>query len=49
MVITELGVFTIDDHGMKLIELAPGVALQEVEEKTEATFETASSIKGKAA
>src|SRR5579883_2052690 len=41
MVITDLGVFTIDkkgDHGMALVELAPGVALDEIRQKTEATF-----------
>jgi 3-oxoacid CoA-transferase subunit B len=41
MVITELGVFTIDrrgDAGMALIEMAPGVTLEEVREKTEAEF-----------
>jgi len=44
MVITELGVFTIDrrgDAGMALIELAPGVTLEEVREKTEAEFRVA--------
>jgi len=38
MVITDLGVFTIDRHGMSLIELAPGVSLDEIREKTEASF-----------
>jgi len=41
MVITDLGVFTIDkkgDHGMALIETAPGVTLDEIRQKTEATF-----------
>jgi 3-oxoacid CoA-transferase subunit B len=44
MVITELGVFTIDcrgDAGMALIEMAPGVTLEEVREKTEAEFRVA--------
>ena len=44
MVITELGVFTIDrrgDAGMALIELAPGVTLEEVREKTEAEVRVA--------
>ena len=44
MVITELGVFTIDrrgDAGMALIEMAPGVTLEEVQEKTEAEFRVA--------
>src|SRR4029453_4394036 len=48
MVITDLGVFTIDKHkpgahrhdpgGMKLIEMAPGVTVDEVRNKTEASF-----------
>jgi 3-oxoacid CoA-transferase subunit B len=41
MVITDLGVFTIDKHGsggMTLAELADGVSLEEVKEKTEANF-----------
>jgi 3-oxoacid CoA-transferase subunit B len=41
MVITDLGVFTIDKHGkggMTLVELADGVSLDEVKAKTEATF-----------
>jgi 3-oxoacid CoA-transferase B subunit len=41
MLITELGVFEIDRKGggAKLIELAPGVTLEEVTAKTEATFD----------
>jgi 3-oxoacid CoA-transferase subunit B len=41
MVITDLGVFTIDKHGqggMTLTELADGVSVEEVKEKTEAKF-----------
>ena len=41
MVITDLGVFTIDKHGsggMTLVELADGVSLDEIKAKTEATF-----------
>ncbi len=44
MVVTDLGVFSIDKHGlgdMKLIELAPGVTLDEVRANTEAHFEDA--------
>ncbi|MCA0405636.1 MAG: 3-oxoacid CoA-transferase subunit B [Proteobacteria bacterium] len=44
IVITDLGVFTIDKLGdgpMKLIELAPGVSLDEIKSKTEAEFVSA--------
>lgn len=44
MVISELGVFSIDrrgDTGMMLVELAPGVSLDEVRAKTEAEFRIA--------
>jgi len=44
MVITDLAVFTIDKHsdgGMTLIELADGVTLDEVKDKTEASFKVA--------
>lgn len=36
--ITDLAVFDLDSGGARLIELAPGVSLQEVREKTEAEF-----------
>jgi len=38
MVITDLGVFTIDQAGMTLIEQAPGVSFDEIQRKTEASF-----------
>ena len=41
MVITDLAVFTIDRKGgagMTLVELAPGVTVDEVKRKTQATF-----------
>jgi 3-oxoacid CoA-transferase B subunit len=40
-IITELGVFSIKPEGLKLVELAPGVTLDEVKAKTQATFSTA--------
>jgi 3-oxoacid CoA-transferase subunit B len=44
LVITDLGVFTIDKHGdsaMKLIELADGVTADEIRAKTEANYQVA--------
>ena len=43
MVITDLGVFSIDKKkgGVRLIELAPQVTLEEIRAKTEAAFEPA--------
>ncbi len=44
MVITDLGVFTIEKKnsgGMKLIEVAPGVRVDEIKAKTEADFTVA--------
>ena len=40
MVITDLGVFAIDKKagGMTLIEVAPGVSLDEIKSKTEASY-----------
>jgi 3-oxoacid CoA-transferase subunit B len=46
MVITDLGVFTIDKKGgsgMTLVERAPGVSLDEIKSKTEAAFKVANS------
>jgi len=42
MLITDLGVFTIDKKGrsgMSLVELAPGVTLDEMRKKTEADYQ----------
>jgi 3-oxoacid CoA-transferase subunit B len=38
MVITDLGVFTIDRAGMTLTGLASGVSLEEIRQKTQASF-----------
>ena len=47
MVITDLGVFTIDrkGSGMTLIELAPDVTLDEITKKTEASFTVDAKLK----
>jgi 3-oxoacid CoA-transferase subunit B len=39
MVITELGVFTVENNRLHLIELADGVTLDEIRAKTQAPFE----------
>src|SRR5262250_3164637 len=47
MVITDLGVFTIDkkgNSGMTLIELAPGVTQEEIKAKTEASFQVSPKL-----
>jgi 3-oxoacid CoA-transferase subunit B len=44
MVITDLGVFTIDRRGgggMTLVEVAPGTSLDEIKAKTEASYRVA--------
>jgi 3-oxoacid CoA-transferase subunit B len=44
LVITDLGVFEIDKKGgsgMRLIELAPGISIEEIRAKTDAAFATA--------
>ena len=38
LVITDLGGFVIDGDGMRLIEVAPGVSVDEIRERTEAAF-----------
>ena len=43
-VITTLGVFDVVEDGLKLVELADGVTLDEVAEKTEAKYSVADSL-----
>jgi len=44
LVITELGVFSIEPDAFKLIEMSPGVSEDEIRSKTEATFTVASQM-----
>ena len=46
MVITDLGVFTIDRKGggMSLVEVAPDVTLDEIRQKTQATYKVAPGL-----
>ena len=45
MVITDLGVFTIDKQGMTLTELAPGVSLDDIKAKTDGSFTVGQSVR----
>lgn len=44
LIITELGVFEIDETGMTLTEIAPDVTVEEVKERTEANFKVADPL-----
>ncbi|HBU61623.1 MAG TPA: succinyl-CoA--3-ketoacid-CoA transferase, partial [Oceanicaulis sp.] len=43
-VITTLGVFDVVEDGLKLVELADGVTLEEIAEKTEAKYTVADGL-----
>jgi 3-oxoacid CoA-transferase len=45
LIITDLAVFTVKEDGLHLIELAPGVSLEEVQQKTDAPFHIDESLK----
>jgi len=47
MIITDLGVFTLDKNGggLTLIELAPDVTLDDIRSNTEASFKVANTLK----
>ncbi|MBL4802599.1 MAG: CoA transferase subunit B [Emcibacter sp.] len=44
MIISDVGVFTLDKNGATLIELAPDVTVDEVRERTEANFTVAEGV-----
>ncbi|MBL7836214.1 MAG: CoA transferase subunit B [Bacteroidetes bacterium] len=44
-VVTELGVFNINENGFELIEIAPGVTVEEVKSKTEGRLNIHSELK----
>jgi len=48
LIITDLAVFTVDDSGLKLIELAPGVTLDTVAARTAARYTVCLDHAGKA-
>jgi 3-oxoacid CoA-transferase subunit B len=45
MIITEYAVFTIGEQGMELVELAPGVSLDDVAQRTEASYSVGDALK----
>ncbi len=45
MVVTELGVFDVTSSGLVLVDVAPGVTLEEIRSKTEASFEVHQDLK----
>ncbi|MGG3470459.1 3-oxoacid CoA-transferase subunit B [Neobacillus pocheonensis] len=45
LIITDLAVFDVKEDGLYLIELSPGVSLEEVQKKTDAPFHIAESFK----
>jgi 3-oxoacid CoA-transferase subunit B len=44
LVVTELGVFDITPEGVMLVNMAPGVTLDEIESKTEASFKVSPGL-----
>jgi 3-oxoacid CoA-transferase subunit B len=45
MILTDLCLFRVEDGGLVLAELAPGVTLDEVAAKTEARYRVADSVR----
>ena len=46
LIITDMGVFQVDESGggLTLIEIAPGVSVDDIKAKTEADFKTAPNL-----
>jgi 3-oxoacid CoA-transferase len=44
LIITDLAVFAVKEDGLHLIELSPGTSLEEVQQKTDASFQIAESF-----
>ncbi len=44
-VITNLAVFDIDENGLKLVEIAPGLSIEDIREKTLAEFDLSDEFK----
>lgn len=44
LIITDLGVFTIDEKGLTLIEIAPDITVDEIRTRTEAEFAVGGSL-----
>ena len=45
MVVTDLGVFDVGEDGLVLVDMAPGVTVAELREKTEASFRIHANLK----
>jgi 3-oxoacid CoA-transferase subunit B len=45
-IITDLCVFDVTDSGLQLAELAPGISIDEITEKTGTTFKVSENLKG---
>jgi 3-oxoacid CoA-transferase subunit B len=45
LIITDIGVFDVKPDGLELLEVAPGVTVGELQEKTEAAFRVAPNLK----